>query len=245
MNREMILPRSIFITGLLLLTGASPLHGQGPHGFGFLYKNMKEVRKYCTEMVETLDLKPGDTIACIGAANGWAEVAMATLVDSVVFYLQDIDSTMLNQNELNKLLTHYTQVKGSPITCTFILTLGTAAEIRLPKNQFKKVWMMSVFHHIDEKWRFLREIGKIMDSTSNSQLFITEKVLKEGPSPQMTGPPPVRNKKQQERANDPCVPRWTADDIMFLMKGSLGKGAFFVRENHGAVTLIFTRKILN
>lgn len=213
---------------LALILHPGNLAAQQTEPYGFLYPDMKAVHKYCTDMFETLQLQPGDTVVCIGSANGWAEVALATLVDSVVFYLEDVDSTRLNRSQLDWLLAHYARVRGRALTCTFHLQVGAEYETGLPDGMAEKVWMMSVWHHVQDKNRFLAEMDRIMVGRAGARLYISERVLK-------------KPRKKPRKPQDICKPSQTPAQIEAEMKMGLPAGQYFLRQNHGAVTLIFER----
>ena len=77
-----------------------------------------------------------DTIASIGAGWGRWEVAYGTLMDSLVFYLEDINEEMLNQEHIDFNLEYYTLMKGEPVLSDYYIQIGSLDGTNLPSNFF-------------------------------------------------------------------------------------------------------------
>lgn len=92
--------------------------------------------------IDTLTFKPGDTIADVGAGNGYIEAMLAVLHDSLTFYIQDIDSTVCNAEAIDSVVSFYQKVKGKPINSKFITVCGTDLETHLPVDAFDKILML-------------------------------------------------------------------------------------------------------
>ena len=54
-----------------------------------------------------LEISAGDVFAEVGASSGYYNGAMAVFLDSVTFYLQDIDKDCLNEDNLQKVLRQF------------------------------------------------------------------------------------------------------------------------------------------
>jgi predicted methyltransferase len=100
---------------------------------------------------EYLGLKPGMVFADIGASSGYYEGAMAVFLDSVTFYLNDIDHHCLNERNVTKVLRYYSKLKGKPIESTnpFHIVLGTPTNTNLPDNKFDVIFTNATMHVID------------------------------------------------------------------------------------------------
>ncbi len=109
-----------------------------------------------------IQLEAGDTVASIGAATGWFEVAYSTYRDSLVFYVEDIDPESLQQKNLDKLLRFYERKFDEPISNTFILQLGTESSTKLPSNTFDKVLLRLSFHEFSERDAMMKEVLRIL-----------------------------------------------------------------------------------
>lgn len=98
-----------------------------------------------------LELSPGDTFAELGASSGYYNGAMAVFLDSVTFYLQDIDRDCLNEHNLEKVLRHYSKFRESPITTTnsFRIVIGGQTKTNLPKNTMDIIFSNATYHVLD------------------------------------------------------------------------------------------------
>ena len=126
---------------------------------GQVYKK-KEITKFFVPVVNYLDLKPGEIFADIGAASGTFDAIMAYLVDSVHFYIQDIDTSCLNQQEWNKILGYYSKLKQKPLDDTndFDLVIGKKNYTNLPINKFDKIYTNGTFHLFEKPDLILQDI---------------------------------------------------------------------------------------
>ena len=80
---------------------------------------IKSILKH--KCIDTIDFKNGQVIADIGAGNGYIEAMLAMFNDSLTFYIQDIDTTVCNETEVNKVLNFYEEVNGKPFTSKFMV----------------------------------------------------------------------------------------------------------------------------
>ena len=131
---------------------------------------------------EFLGLKPGMVFADIGASSGYYDAAMAVFVDSVTFYLNDIDQHCLNKKNLNKVLRYYSKLKGSPIegTNTFHYIIGTPTQTNLPTNTFDVIFSNATMHVIDHPDSILNNLYKNLKSTGH--LYIRDEFAYNGES---------------------------------------------------------------
>ena len=122
--------------------------------------NKKEIKKSFAPVMSYLDLKPGETFADIGAASGTFDAILAYMVDSVHFYIQDIDTSCLNQDEWSKILTYYSGLKQEPLDATnnFDLVIGEGNTTNLPKNTFDKIITNGTFHLFSNPDLILQDI---------------------------------------------------------------------------------------
>ncbi len=124
--------------------------------YGYAY-NKKECKLYFGDYVRDYQLKKGDEVADIGAASGWIEGAFSVLVDSVHFYLEDIDTNFLSEAQLNKVINYYSKVRESPQTNTFKFVIGTERKTNLPDSAFDKVIFNNTFHEIVEIYDMIED----------------------------------------------------------------------------------------
>jgi len=113
-----------------------------------LLRSKEEVKEHLRgRCIDTINIKPGETVADIGAGNGYIEAMLSIFHDSITFYIQDIDSTICNQKEINKVVTYYQNVKGKPILNKFITVSGSDNETNLPDDTFDKILMLWTYSY--------------------------------------------------------------------------------------------------
>ena len=109
-----------------------------------------------------LGLGPGMTFAEVGASSGYYNGAMAVYSDSVTYYLQDIDEDCLNEENLQKVLKHYSKFRKGSITNTndFHIVIGTETKTNLPENTFDVVFTNGTFHVLNYPDSIISDIHK-------------------------------------------------------------------------------------
>lgn len=153
----------------------------------FSYKDFLNLANFFDskqEVMHFFDFKAGDVIADVGAGSGKYEGAFSLLYDSLSFYIQDIDRAILNQAALDKMVSHYTKLKGKPLENIFQLCLGTEKSSGLPDASFDKILILSAFHEftfmdemIDDLSKKLKPGGKvyIMDASCYAKNHVNYK----------------------------------------------------------------------
>jgi hypothetical protein len=158
-------------------------HASRPFKYGYAYTK-KECETVFGQYVKDYQIETGDYIADIGAASGWMEGAFSVLVDSVHFYIQDIDTIFLNKKEFDSVIKHYNSVRERPQTNTFHYVIGTERKTNLPDSLFDKVIFNNTYHEIMKPWKIMEDAvkkikpgGKIMirDAFSNRYRTIRHK----------------------------------------------------------------------
>ena len=131
---------------------------------------------------EFLGLKPGVVFADIGASSGYYDAAMAVFLDSVTFYLNDIDHHCLNERNLNKVLRYYSKLRGSSIQTTnsFRYIIGTPTQTNLPENTFDVIFSNATMHVIDELDSMLTDLHRNLKP--DGSLYIRDEFVYNGES---------------------------------------------------------------
>jgi SAM-dependent methyltransferase len=129
---------------------------------------------------EFLGLTSGMVFADIGASSGYYDGAMAVFLDSVTFYLNDIDQHCLNEKNLNKVLKYYSELKGSPIqeSNPFHYVIGTATRTNLPENKFDVIFSNATAHVLDYPDSILKDVHKNLKH--DGHLFIRDEFVYHG-----------------------------------------------------------------
>ncbi|SFC25080.1 Methyltransferase domain-containing protein [Flexibacter flexilis DSM 6793] len=133
-------------------------HSSRPFKYGFAYS-----REECEQYRGTLTLyniKKGDVVAEVGAASGWLEGVYSVMTASVTYYVQDIDTSILNQDQLSKMVKHYSSVRQTPQTNTFKMVIGTKTGTNLPDGAFDKIIISNSYHEFKDPASMVKDLAK-------------------------------------------------------------------------------------
>jgi SAM-dependent methyltransferase len=127
-----------------------------------------------------LGLQAGTVFADIGASSGYYDAAMAVFVDSVTFYLNDIDHHCLNQKNLDKVLKHFSKIRGQSLEAnnTFHYVIGTPTRTKLPHNTFDVIFSNATMHVIEHPDSILVDLYKNLKA--DGSLFIRDEFVFDG-----------------------------------------------------------------
>src|SRR5688572_6500147 len=140
----------------------------------------KEAIQVFKRQNEFLGLKSGMVFADIGASSGYYDAAMAVFLDSVTFYLNDVDRHCLNTRNLDKVLRHYSKLKGKPIEATnaFHVVIGTQTSTNLSDNKFDVIFSNATMHVIDFPDSILSDLHRNLKPDGN--LYIRDEFVEKG-----------------------------------------------------------------
>jgi SAM-dependent methyltransferase len=136
--------------------------------------SQKKVERIFQPIVSYLDIQPGDVFADVGASSGYYDVMMASLLDSVTFYIQDIDTDCLNEQEFTTILNYYSLQKGKRIDNSnkFHLVIGEVDRTNLPDDTFDIIYSNATYHLLDSPDKLIRDIhGKLK---SDGYLYVRD-----------------------------------------------------------------------
>ncbi|HUX57501.1 MAG TPA: methyltransferase domain-containing protein [Bacteroidales bacterium] len=108
--------------------------------------------------VDTIKFRNGEIIADIGAGNGYLEAMLSIYNDSLTFYIQDIDTSVCNQNIINDVVDFYQKVNGRPFTNKFIAVNGTDTRTNLPDNNCDKILMLWTYQYLKSPREFIKDV---------------------------------------------------------------------------------------
>ena len=113
----------------------------GHQGIPWLERDTREQEEQLSKLVEILNIKPGDTVADIGAGSGVITMMMAKKVGTEgTIYAVDIQPEMLAAIE--------TKTEKAGIT-NVELVMGTTKSPKLPPNSCDLAFMVDVYHEFD------------------------------------------------------------------------------------------------
>ena len=127
---------------------------------GYPMINSKEEIKKALEIrgVGNIEFRKGEKVADIGAGNGYIEAMLSIFHDSLTFYIQDIDTSVCNQKNIDEVVDFYQEVNGRPFTNTFNVVNGTDTETHLPDSTFDKILMIRTYLYLKEPRKFIMEV---------------------------------------------------------------------------------------
>lgn len=160
--------------------------------------SQKNIKNTFGNLIKILDLTEGKVYADLGASNGAYDVMMASLTKGVTYYVQDIDTTCLNQREFKKVVDYYTQQSGYPITThnRFHLTMGDVHQTNLPDNTFDVIYSNGAFHVFSDKLAIMRDVYRKLKP--GGYLFIRDRLAK-GPKKELCNDEKCRHPLLQEQ----------------------------------------------
>lgn len=132
---------------------------------------------YFKKLVDITDINDNDTILSIGAGSGKYEFLMSTFTDNIVFYLEDIDTSCISYDRIHhQYIPHYSNIKGSDITCDFITITGTDSSVFISDNSVNKVFIYNAYHHFTNDIAIVQDCHRVL--STGGKLIICEHVLK-------------------------------------------------------------------
>lgn len=164
----------------VLLLICPSIYGQSnpekPYKCGFIVTSLGKVNYDYENYFKFLGCKSGETIASIGAGNGYIEVQIATIIENVHWFIQDIDTDCCNQNEFENVVSHYEELKGSSIQGTFDLVIGEENKTNLPKSTFDRVIFHNSYHEISQREEIMNDVKEILKP--GGEVVIMERITK-------------------------------------------------------------------
>ena len=148
------------IGGLLAFQATHPVTGRriaGVMGFGgadWLERPERAMEEQPDKALEALDLKPGMTVADIGAGTGYMSLRMAKRVGpSGKVYANDLQPEMLRLLRENAAHAQLTNIET---------VLGTESDPKLPKAQLDLVLLVDVYHEFSQPQKMLQKIREAL-----------------------------------------------------------------------------------
>lgn len=127
-------------------------HVMGHQGADWLERPEREAEEQPSKLVELLRLKPGDTVADIGAGTGYLSWRMADRVGSTGSVMAvEIQQEMLDLLAVRMKERGVKNVRG---------VLGTIEDPKLPEGRMDLVIMVDVYHEFSHPYEMLRQITR-------------------------------------------------------------------------------------
>ncbi len=156
--------KKIFLCGILLSRISPDASSQGLKSIsghcGLYYKTMDQLNRQIGDQAKFYDFHAGQIVASIGAQCANWEAALATKTDSIVFYLEDIDSGTLNNIQVAFAWDYYSALRKKTISCDYKIIIGTQTSTHLPDQLFDKILIINSFHEFTDQKQMLHDITK-------------------------------------------------------------------------------------
>jgi ubiquinone/menaquinone biosynthesis C-methylase UbiE len=110
--------------------------------------SQKSIKETFGLIIEFMEIKPGVVFGDVGASSGAITVMMATLMDNSTIYIQDIDTTALNQKNLDKIIQYYSKQSKQDLKKKnkFHVIVGDETHSKLPDDTFDRIYSNATIH---------------------------------------------------------------------------------------------------
>ncbi len=125
---------------------------------GYYYQSMEHLQSKIGSQLALYDFHPGQTVGSIGAQCAYWEAAFAASTDNVTFYLEDIDTSGLNQKQVDFAWDYYSKLRGKPLSCDYKIVIGDETSTHLPELLFDKMIIINSFHEFTEQAQMLDDL---------------------------------------------------------------------------------------
>jgi SAM-dependent methyltransferase len=115
-------------------------------------------QKLASRCLDTIKFKRGEIIADVGAGNGYIEGMLSIFNDSLTFYIQDIDTSICNQRDVDKVVDFYKKLNIRPFTCRFFVVNGSDVESNLPDDTFDKILILYTYQYFKYPKTFITDL---------------------------------------------------------------------------------------
>ncbi|WP_438969032.1 class I SAM-dependent methyltransferase [Nonlabens sp.] len=135
----------------------------GFQGMNWLERPEREKEENTSKLLKNMDLKPGDTIADIGAGSGYHVFKMSPTVKNGFVYAVDIQDEMLaviDQRMEESQIDNVSTIKGSE------------KSVNLPENSINKALMVDVYHEFSFPIEMIASIKKALKP--NGKIYLIE-----------------------------------------------------------------------
>lgn len=113
-------------------------------------------------IVDFMEYQPGMTFADIGAGSGEITISMATLMTNSSIYIQDIDTTVLNNPKVEKFLEGYSNRFHTDLKSknNFHIVIGGVDHTNLPDATFDLIYTNGTSHNFTAFDEIMTDIRK-------------------------------------------------------------------------------------
>jgi precorrin-6B methylase 2 len=143
--------------------GRQIAHVMGFEGMNWLNRPEREAEENSAKLLNNMGIKPGDTIADIGAGSGYHVFKMASIDAEVFVYAVDIQDEMLAVMDY--------RIDNFDIDNVAVVK-GGEQEVNLPENGIDKILMVDVYHEFSYPKEMMKAIKKAL--RPGGQVYLIE-----------------------------------------------------------------------
>ncbi len=157
----------LILLALIVISSCAP-YAKGP------VFTIEETNEIFHPYIEFMEIKPGMTVADVGAGSGIFTIVMATQFDSCKVLIQDIDQETLQQNNVDKMISHYSGKLGYDLGARnqFEIIYGTPTKSNLPDQSVDVIYTNATIHVFDAPNEMLQNLRKTLKPTG--KIFIRD-----------------------------------------------------------------------
>jgi ubiquinone/menaquinone biosynthesis C-methylase UbiE len=150
---------SILVTTALIISACSPKslpYNNGP------VMSQKSIQKTFQPILEFMEYQPGMSFADVGAGSGALTVMMASLMDNSTVYIQDIDTSVLKTENLDRIIDFYSERSGHDLRekNRFTLAIGDIRKTNLPDHTFDMIYSNATVHNFTSLDSMVTDLGR-------------------------------------------------------------------------------------
>jgi ubiquinone/menaquinone biosynthesis C-methylase UbiE len=142
--------------------GREIAHVMGFEGMSWLNRPEREKEENTVKLLTNMNIKPGDTIADIGAGSGYHVFKMAPMKNNVFIYAVDIQDEMLAVMDY--------RIEKMEIDNVAVVK-GSEESVNLPENSVDKILMVDVYHEFSYPKEMIASIKKALRPGGNVYLI--------------------------------------------------------------------------
>jgi SAM-dependent methyltransferase len=135
------------------LSGRKIAPVMGVSGADWLERSERELEENPNVALDALGLKPGMTVADVGAGTGYMTLRMAARVAPGKVYAEDVQPEMLRRLRQNALKANLQNIET---------VLGSEADPKLPAAQLDLILLVDVYHEFSQPQKMLRKMREAL-----------------------------------------------------------------------------------
>ena len=144
--------------------------------------SQRNIEKTFQPILQFMNYKPGMSFADVGAGSGALTIMMASLMDNSEVYIQDIDTSVLKEGNLNRIIDHYSKQSGMDLRekNNFTLTIGDIEHTNLPDNRFDLIYSNATVHNFTSLDSMVTDLGRKLKPSLMQHLSCNQRTLNIG-----------------------------------------------------------------